>query len=167
MTEKFSYHDYKPAIDRTLHLLEQNFKDDFLACALFGSVARGVATFLSDIDLLIVHQKCPRDMAKEFSKVVIMLRQTKEYKSLLAKGFLPEPYPVFLNEEKLKKHPWILLDILDHGIILTDRNGILKKELGLIRKKLEEFGSYKVTLPDKTWYWVLKPDWRPGEIIQL
>ncbi|MFQ6071003.1 MAG: nucleotidyltransferase domain-containing protein [Candidatus Aminicenantales bacterium] len=159
--------DYKPIIDKTIDFIKQHFKKDVLACALFGSVARGTATPHSDIDLFIVHRKSPKDMVREFSHVVKRLRQTEEYRSRIAQGFIPEPYPVFVDKEKLKKHPWILLDILDHGIILFDRSDILKRELKRLRKRLRELGAYKVVLPDKSWYWVLKPDWKPGEIIQL
>jgi len=165
--EKLSYKDYQAVIDKIINLLDQYIKDDFLACSLFGSIARGEATSLSDIDLLIIHKKCPKDMAKEFSKIVIKLRETDEYNELLKRGILPEPYPIFLDEGQLKKHPWILLDVTNHGIILRDPYKILEKELKLVQKKLKQLGSYRVILPDKTWYWVLKPDWKPGEIFEL
>jgi hypothetical protein len=163
----FSLKGYEAVLRRILKLLQENFKDDLLACALFGSIARGEATPNSDIDLLVIHRKDHQDRVKEFSKVVLELRKTDEYQMLLRQGFLPEPYPIFLDEEWLKKHPWILLDILDHGVILFDPREILKEELKSLKRSLEELGSYKVNLPDGTWYWVLKPDWRPGEVIQL
>ncbi|HHT9155446.1 MAG TPA: nucleotidyltransferase domain-containing protein, partial [Candidatus Tripitaka sp. YC43] len=76
-------------------------------------------------------------------------------------------FPVFMNPSVLKGHPWLLLDVMDHGIILLDRGGILKGELKKIKSRLKELGSRRVVLEDGTWYWDLKPDWRPGEVIEI
>lgn len=165
--KSLSLKDYEAILKRILELLQENFKDDLLSCALFGSIARGEATPNSDIDLLVVCRKGHRDRVKGFAKMALELRKTREYRALSERGFLPEPYPIFLDEERLRKHPWILLDILDHGIILFDPEGTLKKELGVLKRSLQRLGSDKVNLPDGIWYWVLKPDWRPGEVIEL
>jgi hypothetical protein len=55
---------------------------------------------------------------------------------------------------------------MDHGIIIYD-NGILKRRFESLRKRLSELGSKKVVLEDGSWYWDLKPDWKPGEVIEL
>jgi hypothetical protein len=75
--------------------------------------------------------------------------------------------PLYHTVEKLRTHPWILLDIAHHGVILLDPEGVLARELEAIRQRLRELGSRRVVRPDGTWYWDLKPDWRPGEVIEL
>jgi hypothetical protein len=32
---------------------------------------------------------------------------------------------------------------------------------------MAELGSRRIELPDGGWYWDLKPDWRPGEVVDL
>jgi hypothetical protein len=103
----------------------------------------------------------------DFIHVLMELRESEEYMEMQKKGIRAEPYPIFFSEEKLADTPWILLDVLDHGIILYDREEVLQKKLEALRRKLEELGARRVVLEDGTWYWDLKPDWKPGEVIEL
>ncbi len=75
--------------------------------------------------------------------------------------------PIFHSAQKLATHPWILLDIADHGLILFDPEGILARESEAVRQRLKELASERIQRPDGSWYWELKPDWRPGELITL
>ena len=164
---ELGYADYQSVLSKLPSLLDEEFGDEICAIALFGSVARGTASATSDIDLLIVHQDRAQSVLDRFTTVVMQLRESEESKELNARGILADPYPLFLNLTRLKKHPWILLDVADHGLILRDQDGILAKELMAIRKRLEELGAIKIVLPDGTWYWDLKPDWKPGEVVEL
>jgi hypothetical protein len=161
------YADYQAVVSQLLHWLDEEFGDEICSIALFGSVARGTASATSDIDLLIVHQDDAPFVSDRFTTVVMRLRESEASKALEARGILADPYPLFLTLTRLKKHPWILLDIADHGLILRDRDGVLANELMAIRNRLKELGSVKVVLPDGTWYWDLKPDWKPGEVVEL
>ena len=51
-------------------------------------------------------------------------------------------------------------------MILHDPEGLLDKDLEAVRR-LRELGSRRIERADGSWYWDLKPDWRPGEIIEL
>ena len=75
--------------------------------------------------------------------------------------------PIFHTAAKLRTHPWILLDIADHGRIFLDPEGVLARELEAVRVRLRELGSRRIERPDGSWYWDLKPDWRPGEVVEL
>ena len=148
-----------------LGILLQRLKDSFgadkiLSFALFGSVARGTAGPESDIDILIVHAKVDFRPTKKFVKVLMDLRGHPEYKRLKQKGLLPDAYPIFMIEKELWERPHILLDILDHGIIIYD-TGILRQRLEALDKRLKELGAKRVDLENGRWYWDLKPDWRP------
>ncbi|MGH7332323.1 MAG: nucleotidyltransferase domain-containing protein, partial [Candidatus Rokuibacteriota bacterium] len=147
--------------------LRARLGEDLLAVALFGSVARGVGHATSDIDLLVVHRLSARDPLKLFVDAVLALRRTPEYRTLEAEGFLPEPAPIFLTPERLSEHPRVLLDVLDHGVVLHDPQRLLDETLKRLRQRLDVLGAKKVTLEDGTWYWDLKPDWKPGDIITL
>jgi hypothetical protein len=130
-------------------------------------VARGEGGQTSDLDLLIVHRGRQDAMAHRFVGVLQELRQSPEYRSLTGEGFLPDPFPVFFTRDRMRAHPWLLLDILDHGIILFDREGTLGGEIGTLKERLRSLGARKVALPDGSWYWDLKPDWKPGEVVEL
>ena len=76
-------------------------------------------------------------------------------------------YVVHPGDIHLADTPWILLDICDHGIILFDPRSVLARKLASLRLRLSELGSRRVELADGSWYWDLKPDMRPGEVIAL
>lgn len=148
-------------------MLKEAFGEDvILSFALFGSVARGDARPDSDIDVLIVHKPVDFRPVGRFVDVIMDLREGDEYQRLKAEGFSPDPYPILMTEKEMYERPLILLDIMDHGIIIYD-SGVLKKRFESLRKRLDELGTKKVVLEDGSWYWVLKPDWKPGEVIEV
>jgi len=51
--------------------------------------------------------------------------------------------------------------------ILHDPDAFFEKRLSRLRKKLDELGSKRVFLEDGSWYWILKPDLKPGETFEL
>ena len=165
---KINYELYKEFLDKLLDsLIDRLQEEKIISCALFGSVARGEAKPYSDIDLLIVCQKRSAKSMKKFVKVLFKLEETKEYKKLVSMGLHPDPYPIFVTPEELSKNPLILLDILDHGIILYDRKNFLKGKLQKFKERLKQLGARKLTFEDGSWAWDLKPDWRPGEVIEI
>ena len=164
---KIGYDTYKKLLDQLLQDLREAFGEGIiLSYALFGSVARGEARPDSDIDLLVIHKPVDFRPVGRFVDVLLNLRESDEYRRLEDAGFIPDPYPVFMTEEEMYDRPLILLDIMDHGIIIYD-NGVLRKRFESLSKRLKELGTKKVILEDGTWYWLLKPDWKPGEVIEL
>lgn len=140
--------------------------DDLLAVACFGSVARGESGLESDLDLYVV-TRGPVGLFDRRLAGVGHLRATPEYQTLAREGYRPDPMPIFHTVAKLSTHPWILLDIVDQGVILYDPEGVLARELEAVRQRLRVLGAERIERPDGSWYWNLKPDWRPGEIIEL
>jgi predicted nucleotidyltransferase len=162
-----TYERCRDLLERFRVLLEEALGAELVALALFGSVARGEGGPTSDLDLLVVHRGHPEAMLDGFARVLQRLRGSAEYLRLQAEGFLADPAPVFFTADQLATRPWLLLDILDHGIVLFDHDGTLQAELDRMRGRLRALGARKVVLPDGTWYWDLKPDWKPGEVIEL
>ena len=140
---------------------------DLLGIALFGSVARGEAGPESDLDLYVVTRSRVSALFDPRLDGVRGIRRSREYRELVQRGYRPEPMPILHTEEELAAHPWILLDVSHHGIILYDPEGVLARELEAVRRRLAELGSKRLELPDGSWYWNLKPDWRPGDVIAL
>ena len=167
MKSGIGYATYEKLLNQLLQRLRSAFGEDvILSCALFGSVARGEARPDSDIDLLVVHKPVDFRLVERFVDVLLEFRESDEYRRLEALGHSPDPYPVFMTEKQMYEQPLILLDIMDHGIIIYD-NGVLRKRLKSLKERLAELGTKKVILEDGSWYWDIKPDWRPGEAVEL
>lgn len=158
---------WRPLIERIVSAYRAALGDDLVAIACFGSVARGEPSAASDLDLYVVTRSRVSVLLDRRLNRVRSVRQSAEYEGLVALGYRPDPMPLYHTVEKLLTHPWILLDIAHHGVILHDPEGVLARELEAIRQRLRELGSRRVVQPDGTWYWDLKPDWRPGEVIDL
>ena len=54
----------------------------------------------------------------------------------------------------------------EEAIILYDKNAFFAGLLERLRRRLQELGARKKRI-GKAWYWDLKPDFRPGEVIEL
>ena len=161
------YPDLKPLLDVYLAEVRERLGADVSAVALYGSVARGQAHGASDIDLFVVHRGERAAVFEVFLAVALRLRDHPLVAELQARDAPTEPYPVFRSEEELADTPWLLLDVCDHGIILFDPREVLARKLASLRARLRELGSRRIELADGSWYWDLKPDMRPGEVIAL
>ena len=153
--------------ERVVGLYRAALGDDLVAVACFGSVARGTAGPDSDLDLYVVTRQSEPVWLDPRLRQRWKIRETPEYQRLVRSGYRPDPSPIFHTMEQLREHPWILLDIADHGVLLYDPSGVLAAELDAVRRRLRELGARRVEQPDGRWYWDLKPDWQPGQVIEL
>jgi predicted nucleotidyltransferase len=159
--------EWRALVERVVGHYRQALGDDLLAVACFGSVARGEPGPGSDLDLYVVTREPVAVLLDPRLEGVRRLRQSPEYQILARQGYRPDPMAIFHTAAKLATHPWILLDIADHGVILYDPARVLARELEAVRRRLRELGAKRVERPDGSWYWDLKPDWRPGETVEL
>ena len=158
---------YRPYLDLLVEWMLEHFAtEEVLACALFGSVARNQARPDSDIDLLVVTARTEAETMSRFVRLLRKLADEPPTLALKESGLSPDPYPIFLTPAQLQDNALILLDVLDHGIVLYD-TGILRQRLDRLQHRLQELGSRKVLHADGSWHWDLKPDWKPGEVVEL
>jgi hypothetical protein len=61
----------------------------------------------------------------------------------------------------------LYLDIVEDGILVVDRDGFFAGVLAGLRARMRELGSRRVHLPDGSWDWDLKPDYRWGDVVEL
>lgn len=158
-------------LDRYSEIMKEFFGERLLSIAVFGSVARRTALFPeSDIDVLIVMEGVENfslgQRIKSTMDIEEQLSKTEEYaKFKEAFGVRPNFQEIIFTPDELKVHPPILLDLTTDSIILHD-TGILREELNKIKKRLKELGSKKVKFKD-SWFWILKPDIKPGENVVI
>lgn len=161
----------KPLLDRYVDCLKESFGDNLLSTAVFGSFARGKAKFPgSDIDVLIVVKGMEKlsfgERIKQTAKAEKKLLETGEHKKFIDDfGWPPSIQEIILTPEELRAHPPILLDLTTDVLIFYD-TGILKEELEKIRLRLRELGAKKIKTGD-SWFWILKPDLKLGEEVEL
>jgi predicted nucleotidyltransferase len=158
-------------IHRYVAIMKEHFGDKLLGVALFGSVARGEAKFPgSDIDLLIIlHGVEGLSFGKRINLLMAeedKLAGTREYRAFLKAFTWPPSFQEHvLTPDELARHPPLLLDLTTDAIILYD-TGVVSSELERLKQRLEELGAKKIRT-GTTWFWILKPDLKLGEVIEL
>lgn len=117
------------------NILNTFHQDLFVGAILFGSCSRGNATYRSDIDIMLIFEQNNLDF-----KFVQTTRDSvenhffKHGSSTLLKTPLPVEFQVVRTsvfsstEEEMKKN-------LRTGIILTDKNNILRKNMELFNEQ--------------------------------
>ena len=140
-----------------------------VSACLFGSVARGNGDLSSDIDILLVVEDLPEGLIsrnRTLKSVQESIKSSPQAGALRRLGQSVLVSPVMLTPEEASKHPPIMLDLVDDGILLYDRGGFLQGILDDIRSRLKELEARKVKTR-KGWYWILKPDARLGEEVRV
>lgn len=143
------------------------YGERLVSVVVYGSVGRGTPRFDSDIDVLIVAHGLSRrrpERVCEFEQVedllAPVLAQAKK------EGLYTYLSPVFKTPEEVGQGSLLFLDFVDDARILYDRDNFFANFLQEFKKRLARLGAYKVRYGG-TWYWVLKPDYRPGEVFEI
>ena len=153
--------------DRYADLLLSALGDRLLSVVLFGSVACGDASPTSDIDLLIIAKDLP---AGQFARKRLLAAADAAFEGDLASA---EHAGVEARLARIVRTPTeaariipLYLDFTEDAQLLYDRDGFFAAVLDRLRASLRRLGSRRVWL-GKTWYWDLKPDFKPGDVIEI
>lgn len=136
------------------------------AAVMFGSVARGRAGRESDVDLLVVVDGDVRGAWKRLVEHEWGEEVEEEVRWLESKGIHTRISVLPMSVNRFREHPFILLDIVDDGIPIYD-DGVYEEEAEKIRRNLKRLGARRVFISEDEWYWNLKPDYRPNEVIEI
>ncbi len=147
-------------VDRYVGLLAQRFGDRLVSVVLFGSRARAQARPESDIDLLVVIRDLPRNRWQRYEGFADLAREVSPDFAAMLALILATP------EEAGNVKPYYLGMLSGHEI-LYDRDAFFAGVLERLRGRLAELGSRRYVDPDGYEYWDLKPDWKPGGVVEL
>jgi predicted nucleotidyltransferase len=158
-------------IDRFLEELRRQAQafhgERLISLAVFGSHASGRARPGSDLDLLIILSAAAprrRQRLDEFDRLEEMLAPAME--ALEAEGLSLDLSPVIRTREEAEGFSILYLDMTVHVRLLVDRDEFLRRRLDRMRAELQRLGAERRTMGDR-WYWVLKKDYRPGEVFEI
>jgi hypothetical protein len=169
MTEANLEIDYQPLVDRFTELAEEQIAENLVSVVLYGSVARGNAGPLSDIDILVVIEEGSDVYYERLEPFLTILNQIRAESAGVKQdefGLIPEISVLILTREESSENKYLYLDMIEEAKILYDRDEFFQKRLESLADRLEELGSRRVEF-NGGWYWDLKPDLKLGEVVVL
>lgn len=143
-----------------LDRLKNRFGDGLVTVAVFGSRARGEAHADSDLDLLVVAEGFPKS---RLDRQLLLLRLARA----VSEDFADLIACVPLSPEEASRVQPFYLGMLSGHELLHDRAGFFRAVLERLRRRLGELGSRRLVDEDGYEYWDLKPDWKPGDVVEL
>lgn len=158
---------YNTILDNLLAACQEYYANRLVSLVIFGSVGRGTPRADSDIDCLLVVENLPHGrMARvnEFSVIEKMLAPHLE--QAWRAGVTTDLSPVFKTPAEVERGSLLFLDMIDDARFLYDRNGFMQHALEKFKARLEQLGARRIW-QGNTWYWDLKPDYKPGEVFEL
>jgi predicted nucleotidyltransferase len=157
---------------RIIGLVKELLGQRLVSAAVFGSLAAGRFTDGSDIDILfVVEGFSDKSMAQRIEAVMPALRRiydTEEYSAWRKKTgrYMPDLDVIIYTPEEIRRLPPVLLDMV-YDILIIEDNGFLRSELELLRKELIARGARRIRTSDGYWYWILSPNIKRGEVIEI
>jgi len=154
-------------LDRLLEECTAFYGNNLTSLVVFGSVGRGTPTYYSDIDLLIIAKELPFGRiprARQFDEVEKKL--LRDFEQARIQGVHTRLSPIFRTEREMELGGLIFLDMVYDSKVLFDRSDFFKNYIGKLKEKLNSMKALRINRGD-TWYWVLKPDLKPGEVIDV
>lgn len=155
--------------DAVLTACREVYGERLKSLAVFGSVARGVPRFDSDVDLLLIIDPLPDGRmarVREFEAVDAHPCVTAALAAAQSSGVRTTLSPVFKTPEELREGSLLFLDLTDQARLLLDRTGLLRDYLKDLARRLADLGARRIPRGGG-YYWLLKPSLRPGEEISL
>jgi hypothetical protein len=138
-----------------------------VSLAVFGSVARGVPRADSDVDLLVVARDLPQGRiprVREFDAVEEIL--SPSLRTAAEAGVHTTLAPVLKTPEEVERGSPLFLDMTEEVLMLFDRDEYLGRYLERLSSRLAALGARRIR-KGGGYYWLLKPDYRPGDVIEL
>ncbi|MCL7384267.1 MAG: nucleotidyltransferase domain-containing protein [Thaumarchaeota archaeon] len=167
--DKIVQKDYLGFLELLIAKVVENFWDKLISLVIFGSVAAGRARAESDIDLLVVSEGLPEKYSDRLRlwRGIVSGLESERLRLWREKKLYPLVDPILLTLREAERTQPFYLDLLYNAVIVYDRDDFMCRILEGLRAKLKVLGAVKVELPDKSWYWIIKPGASFGEVIEV
>lgn len=153
--------------ERILAEVQNHYGARLVSVVLFGSAARETQRFDSDIDVLIIAKELPRGRMKRIQEFEAVENRLEPFiRTLKRDGIETYLSVVIKSPEEAEAGSPLFIDMVEDARILFDREGFFTRRLDRLRKRLAELGSKRIW-KGNMWYWLLKPDYKSGDIIEL
>jgi len=160
-------HEYREAVAVLVSGVRRVLGERLIALAVYGSVVRGVARSDSDVDVLIVADQLPRGPR---ARRQLVGAPVDEAEAVLHRS-RPDGWisVVLKTREEVEQGGPLFYDMTlrDHIEILHDPEGWFASFLERFRGKMAALGAVRRRDVSGHPYWDLKPDWKPGDVIDL
>ena len=143
-----------------LRVPHSTYGEALISVVLFGSWARGEARAESDIDLLVISTHFPRS---RLDRHMDMFEAVKA----VTKAFASKVSVIPLTPEEASTTKPFYLGMVTAHVLLYDCDGFFAAILQRLQTRLAELGSERRVDKDGYEYWVLKPDFKPGDVVEL
>jgi len=158
---------FKELEDILLSRIEAFYGERLVSVVVFGSVARRSQNFESDLDLLVIADPLPHGRMKRIREFEAVEDRVEPFlKSLQKEGIHTRISALLKTPEEAGRGSPLFLDMVEDAVILFDRGAFFSALLTKLRQRLESLGARRVW-KGNAWYWVLKPDFRPGEVFEI
>lgn len=149
--------------------IAERHAERLVALVLYGSVARGSARPTSDLDLLVVADSFSGTVGSRIDGLLDLEepRVKPELAWLNKRGIDADISYLPLTLVEAASPRLLYLDLVYDAIILHDRHGFFRGVLNSLRTKLDHLQARRVALGKEDWYWILKPQAEPGDVVEL
>lgn len=160
--------EYYKLVKRLKEISIDFYGERLISIAIFGSVAKDRFRPDSDIDILIVAENLPKGRIKRVEEFEENIENTLsgDIKMLAKSSIYPYLSPIIKNREEVNLGSPLFLDMTEDVKILYDRDNFFQNYISDLKARLNKLGSKKVFFKGG-YYWLLKPDYKPGDIIEL
>ncbi|MHB1126529.1 MAG: nucleotidyltransferase family protein [Bacillota bacterium] len=158
---------FREFLEEILAQTHAYYGDRLVTLGVFGSVGRGKPRADSDIDLILVADDLPAGRLKrmqEFEQIENKLELSLQ--RLKKSGISTCLSPVIKSPAEVKAGSLLFLDMIEDTLYLYDRRDYFRLFLNEFQKRLVSLGARKVKRGN-AWHWVLKKNYRAGEVFEL
>ena len=153
-------------LDEIVAACESVYGQRLESVVVFGSVARGTMRHDSDIDLLVVAEPLPEGRVPRMDEFdAVEAEVGPAMRTAAAQGVTTRISPIVRTLRECGEGGFLLYDIACDGRVLLDRTGSVGRLLADVRARIEARGALREVGGRR--YWVLEPDLRPGQVVEL